>query len=255
MGCLLPATTLGQEKDTLRAYYKTGLRFGTADRVFQLQIGGSGGVHPSNLNATPAIVPSAVLYVLRLLIDRPLPLNEGLLRAVSIHIPPGLLDPPFPDDPARAPAVVGGNVETSQRLVDTLLKALGLAACSQGTMNNLVFGNEHFGYYETIAGGAGATPDAAGACGVHTHMTNSRLTDPEILELRHPVHVVIVRHDRAAQGLGKLDQLVIDLVGIRCIHVCDANGHHRLLFEPVQHVQAPSSPVASQGIRRVGDML
>ena len=150
---------------------------------------GSSGVHPGNLNATPAIVRSAVIYVLRLLLREPLPLNEGLLRAVSIELPPGLLNPDFPEDPAHAPAVVGGNVETSQRLVDTLIKALELAACSQGTMNNLIFGNAGFGYYETLCGGCGAGPDYDGASAVHSHMTNTRITDPEILEHRYPVRV------------------------------------------------------------------
>jgi len=149
----------------------------------------AGAAHPGNLNATPAVVRGVVIYVLRLLVRRPLPLNEGLMRAVALTIPPGILDPPFPDDPRRAPAVVGGNVETSQRLVDLLLRALGLAACSQGTMNNLVFGNERFGYYETVGGGAGAGPDFCGASGVHTHMTNTRITDVEVLEQRYPVRV------------------------------------------------------------------
>ncbi|HEX7184891.1 MAG TPA: hydantoinase B/oxoprolinase family protein [Thermoanaerobaculia bacterium] len=150
---------------------------------------GSAGVHPGNLNAPPAVVRSAVLYVLRLLIAEPLPLNEGILRPVEIRIPPGLLNPPFPEDPAEAPAVVGGNVETSQRLVDTLLKALKLAACSQGTMNNVLFGNARFGYYETVCGGSGAVPGARGASAVHTHMTNTRITDPEVLEHRYPVRL------------------------------------------------------------------
>ena len=163
---------------------------------------GSADVHPGNLNAPPAVVRSAVLYVLRLLIAEPLPLNEGILRPVEIRIPPGMLDPPFPDDPAEAPAVVGGNVETSQRVVDTLLKALGLAACSQGTMNNLLFGNARFGYYETVCGGAGAGPGFHGASAVHTHMTNTRITDPEVLEHRYPVLVerFAVREGSGGQG-------------------------------------------------------
>src|SRR5207245_3807420 len=98
---------------------------------------GSSGVPPGNLNATPAVVRSVVMYVLRLLLREPLPLNEGLMRAVSLEIPRGILNPDFDRDPARAPAIVGGNIETSQRLVDTLVKALRLAACSQGTMNNV----------------------------------------------------------------------------------------------------------------------
>jgi 5-oxoprolinase (ATP-hydrolysing) len=150
---------------------------------------GTAGVHPGNLNAPPAVVRSAILYVLRLLIAEPLPLNEGILSAVDIRIPSCMLNPPFPADPAEAPAVVGGNVETSQRLVDTLVKALRLAACSQGTMNNLLFGNERFGFYETVCGGAGAGPGFQGASAVHTHMTNTRITDPEVLEHRYPVRL------------------------------------------------------------------
>ena len=164
---------------------------------------GSAGVHPGNLNAPPAVVRSAVLYVLRLLIAEPLPLNEGILRPVDIRIPAGMLNPPFPDNPAEAPAVVGGNVETSQRLVDTLIKALGLAACSQGTMNNLLFGNARFGYYETICGGAGAGPGFAGASAVHTHMTNTRITDPEVVEHRYPVRLESFGIRRGSGGEGQ----------------------------------------------------
>jgi len=169
----------------------------------RLDFSGSGAVHAGNLNATPAIVQSAVIYVLRLLLRQPLPLNEGLLRAVSIELPPGLLNPTFPDDPEKAPAVVGGNVETSQRLVDTLLRALGLVACSQGTMNNLIFGNESYGYYETLGGGCGAGREFAGASGVHSHMTNTRITDPEILEQRYPVRVERFAIRRGSGGAGR----------------------------------------------------
>lgn len=168
-----------------------------------LDFSGSAGVHPGNLNATPAIVRSVALYVLRLLVAETLPLNEGLLRAVELRIPQGLLNPPFPEDAARAPAVVGGNIETSQRLVDVLLKALGLAACSQGTMNNVLFGNERFGYYETVCGGAGAGPGWAGASAVHTHMTNTRITDPEVLEHRYPVRVARFEIRRGSGGAGR----------------------------------------------------
>jgi 5-oxoprolinase (ATP-hydrolysing) len=160
-----------------------------ADPIAVIDFAGTAGVHSGNLNAPPAVVRSAVLYVLRLLIAESLPLNEGILKAVEIRLPPGLLNPPFPDDPAEAPAVVGGNVETSQRVVDTLLKALGLVACSQGTMNNLLFGTERFGFYETVCGGAGAGPGFHGASAVHTHMTNTRITDPEVLEHRYPVRL------------------------------------------------------------------
>ena len=151
---------------------------------------GSGPVHRGNLNVTPAIVQSAVMYVLRLLLDEPLPLNDGLLRAVTLRLPPdSIVNPRFPEDPAQAPAVVGGNVETSQRIVDTLLKCFERVACSQGTMNNVLFGTERFGYYETVCGGTGAGPGFDGTSAVHSHMTNTRITDPEILEHRYPVRV------------------------------------------------------------------
>ncbi|MEM7479792.1 MAG: hydantoinase B/oxoprolinase family protein [Acidobacteriota bacterium] len=164
---------------------------------------GTGPVHRGNLNAPPAVVQSAVLYVLRLLVDEPLPLNEGLMKPVRLIVPEGMLNPPFPADPLAAPAVVGGNVETSQRVVDTLIEALSLAAGSQGTMNNVLFGNERFGYYETVGGGAGAGPGFAGADAVHSHMTNTRITDPEILEHRYPVRLERFAVRRGSGGAGR----------------------------------------------------
>ncbi|MEY4181090.1 MAG: Acetophenone carboxylase gamma subunit, partial [Planctomycetota bacterium] len=150
---------------------------------------GTGPVLAGNLNANRAIVTAAVLYVLRCLLDEDVPLNQGVLNPVRIILPECLLNPSPGATPAESPAVVGGNVETSQRVVDVLLGALELAAASQGTMNNLLFGDGTFGYYETICGGSGATATAAGADAVHTHMTNTRLTDPEVLERRFPVRV------------------------------------------------------------------
>jgi 5-oxoprolinase (ATP-hydrolysing) len=152
-----------------------------------IDFSGSSLSHPGNLNATPAIVRSAVLYVLRLFVDTRMSLNEGLLDQVDIILPQCFLNPEFPDDVAACPAVVGGNVETSQRVVDSLIRALGILAAGQGTMNNFLFGNESFGYYETIGGGAGAGDGFAGASGTHVHMTNTAITDPEILEQRFPV--------------------------------------------------------------------
>ncbi|MEA2110182.1 MAG: hydantoinase B/oxoprolinase family protein [Pseudomonadota bacterium] len=135
-----------------------------------------------NTNAPLAVTKSAILYSLRCLIKEDLPLNYGCLIPITVIVEPGsLLDP----DPEAA--VVGGNVLTSQRVVDVILKAFGVAAASQGCMNNLTFGNRDFGYYETIGGGAGAGPHWHGQSGIHTHMTNTRITDPEILERRYPV--------------------------------------------------------------------
>ncbi|MCP4521912.1 MAG: 5-oxoprolinase [Cytophagales bacterium] len=165
---------------------------------------GSGGEHPNNLNATPAIINSAVLYVLRLLVDEDLPMNEGLLQNVEIKLPENsFLNPNFNRSAKECPAVVGGNVETSQRVVDTLLKALQFVACSQGTMNNLLFGNKHFGYYETICGGVGAGNGFQGASAVHQHMTNTKITDPEIFELRYPVRLEEFSIRRNSGGKGK----------------------------------------------------
>nr|WP_275106715.1 hydantoinase B/oxoprolinase family protein [Oceanipulchritudo coccoides] len=156
--------------------------------IMEIDFDGTSTTHPGNLNATPAIVRSAVLYVLRLLVNEPIPLNEGLLEGVRIKLPDCFLNPLFSDDARACPAVVGGNVETSQRMVDALVRAFGLMASGQGTMNNLLFGNEQFGYYETIGGGAGAGECFDGASGVHVHMTNTAITDPEILENRFPVY-------------------------------------------------------------------
>jgi 5-oxoprolinase (ATP-hydrolysing) len=164
---------------------------------------GTDPVHPGNLNATPAIVRSAVLYVMRFLVDRPMPLNEGLLHRVRIVLPRCFLNPAFPDDPAACPAVVGGNVETSQAVVEALIEALGLQAASQGTMNNLLFGNERFGCYETIGGGSGAGEGFDGASGVHVHMTNTAITDPEVLEQRFPVECREFSLRRESGGSGR----------------------------------------------------
>ena len=151
---------------------------------------GSAKMHRGNLNANVAIVNSVVVYVLRLLLNEKIPLNDGILKAVRLVIPSqSILNPDFPDNPEDCPAVVGGNVELSQRLTDTLLKAFGIVACSQGTMNNFLFGNKNFGYYETICGGSGAGEGFSGTSGVHTHMTNTRITDAEIMELRYPVYL------------------------------------------------------------------
>lgn len=155
-----------------------------------------------NLNATPAIVRSAILYVLRLMVNEDLPLNEGLLENVRIKLPPCFLNPEFPSEPSECPAVVGGNVETSQRIVDTAMQALQLQAGSQGTMNNLLFGNDAFGYYETIAGGAGAGDGYDGASALHTHMTNTAITDPETLEWRYPVRLREFSVRRGSGGVG-----------------------------------------------------
>ena len=154
-----------------------------------IDFSGTGPVLAGNLNANRAIVTAAVMYCLRCLLNEDIPLNQGVLEPVTIVLPECLLNPPRRDTPAECAAVAGGNVETSQRVVDVVLGALKLAAASQGTMNNLTFGNASFGYYETICGGSGATSQSDGASAVHTHMTNTRLTDVEVFELRFPVRL------------------------------------------------------------------
>jgi 5-oxoprolinase (ATP-hydrolysing) len=138
----------------------------------------------TNFNAPEAVTRAAVLYVFRSLIEEEIPMNEGCLEPLKINIPKdSILSPSFPA------AVVAGNVETSQCVTDTLYGALGALAASQGTMNNFTFGNDEVQYYETVCGGAGAGPGFDGADAVHTHMTNSRLTDPEVFEQNFPVVV------------------------------------------------------------------
>ncbi len=152
---------------------------------------------PNNFNAPLSIARAATLYVFRTLVDDAIPLNEGCLKPIRLIVPAGsMLNPRYPA------AVVAGNVETSQAVVDCLYGALGVLAASQGTMNNFTFGDETRQYYETIAGGSGAGPGFDGASAVQTHMTNSRLTDPEVLETRFPVLLeeFSIRHGSGGDG-------------------------------------------------------
>ena len=151
-----------------------------------------------NLNAPRAVTHSAILYSLRCLIDQEIPLNQGCLNPIQIIIEDGSLLAP-----SENAAVVGGNVLTSQRITDVILKAFRACAASQGCMNNFTFGNENFGYYETMGGGAGAGPHWHGQSGVHTHMTNTRITDPEILERRYPVMLREFSVRKNSGGSGK----------------------------------------------------
>lgn len=158
---------------------------------------GTSDQQPSNFNAPLAVVRAAVLYVLRTLIDVAVPLNDGFMRAVTLVVPEGsMLNPRHPA------AVVAGNVEVSQVVTDALLATLGAMAGSQGTMNNLTFGDEAHQYYETIAGGTGAGSGFAGTAAIQSHMTNSRLTDPEVLEARFPVRVegFAIRRESGGDG-------------------------------------------------------
>ena len=184
-----------------------GARIQVHIRKFQDQLSidfeGTSELHAGNLNANRSIVRSAVIYLLRCLVGEEIPLNDGLLHPISITLPHCFLNPDPSGSAATAPAVVGGNVETSQRIVDVLMGALELAGASQGTMNNWLIGDRTFGYYETVGGGSGATRFGPGADAVHCHMSNTRLTDPEILESRLPVILreFRIRSDSGGPGM------------------------------------------------------
>ncbi|HZO12345.1 MAG TPA: hydantoinase B/oxoprolinase family protein, partial [Polyangiaceae bacterium] len=167
------------------------------DRM-EIDFAGTGSEVDDNLNAPRAVTVAAVLYVLRLLAAEPIPLASGCLRPVTLRIPARSVLAPGPER-----AVAGGNVETSQRVVDVLLAALDLCAASQGTMNNLTFGTNEWGYYETLGGGCGASAQGDGASAVHSHMTNTRITDPEVLESRFPVRVIEFAVRRGSGGSGR----------------------------------------------------
>lgn len=168
------------------------------NRKAGIDFSGTSGQHPGNLNAPTAVCKAAVLYVFRSLVEKDIPLNEGCMRPLEMVIPEkSILNPEYPA------AVVAGNVETSQYIVDTLLGALGVMAGSQGTMNNFTFGDEEFQYYETICGGSGAGNGFDGTDAVQTHMTNSRITDPEVLEWRFPVRLEEFSIRQNSGGNGK----------------------------------------------------
>ena len=166
-------------------------------RAAKIDFTGTSAQAANNFNAPGSVTKAAVLYVFRCLVDSDIPMNAGCLKPLEILVPDGSLLKPRPPG-----AVAAGNVETSQAVVDCLFGALGVLAASQGTMNNLTFGNARHQYYETICGGAGAGRDFDGQSAVHTHMTNSRLTDPEVLETRYPVLLEEFRIRRGSGGAG-----------------------------------------------------
>jgi len=173
------------------------VRVDSATRSASVDFTGTSAQQPNNFNAPYSICRAATLYVFRTLVDDMIPMNDGCLRPITLVVPEGsMLNPLYPA------AVVAGNVETSQVITDALFAACRALAPSQGTMNNFTFGNDRHQYYETIAGGAGAGPDFDGASAVQTHMTNSRLTDPEVLETRYPVLVERFAIRRGSGGAG-----------------------------------------------------
>jgi 5-oxoprolinase (ATP-hydrolysing) len=180
------------------AKISVSIRVDQAKRAAVIDFTGTSDQRNDNFNAPSAIAYAAVLYVFRCLVDDDIPLNAGCLKPLDVIIPEGsMLAPRYPA------AVVAGNVETSQAIVDTLFGALGVAGAAQGTMNNFTFGDATRQYYETICGGAGAGPDYDGASAVHTHMTNTRLTDPEVLEWRFPVLLESFGIRRGSGGSGR----------------------------------------------------
>jgi 5-oxoprolinase (ATP-hydrolysing) len=192
----------------------------------------------NNFNAPYSICRAATLYVFRTLVDDPIPMNDGCMRPIELRVPKGsMLNPAYPA------AVVAGNVETSQVITDCLFAATGALAPSQGTMNNFTFGSANHQYYETIAGGAGAGPGFDGASAVQTHMTNSRLTDPEILETRFPVLLerFAIRHGSGGEGAG-----------------CGGDGveRHIRFLEPMRaNILSNRRRIAPKGIAGGGDAM
>ena len=179
------------------AHIRVAIRVDREKREATIDFTGTSLQQPTNFNAPSAVCKAAVLYVFRTLVDDEIPMNAGCLKPITIVIPEGsMLSPRYPA------AVVAGNVETSQAITDCLYGALGVLAASQGTMNNFTFGNEAHQYYETISGGSGAGPDFDGTSVVQTHMTNSRLTDPEVLEWRFPVRLESYAIRRNSGGAG-----------------------------------------------------
>jgi len=169
----------------------------TASRTATVDFTGTGPQSPGNFNAPPAVTRAVVLYVFRCLVGEDIPLNDGCLKPIRIVIPAGTFLSPEP-----GAAVVAGNTEVSQATCNALFGALGRLACSQATMNNVVFGDATRQYYETICGGMGAGPDSPGASAIQTHMTNTRMTDPEVFELRYPVRLEQFAIRRGSGGAG-----------------------------------------------------
>jgi len=174
------------------------IRVDRAARSAEIDFTGTSGQLPNNFNAPSAVCMAAVLYVFRTLVDDAIPLNAGCLKPLKVIIPPGsMLNPHYPA------SVVSGNVETSTCITNALYGALGVMAAAQGTMNNFTFGNARYQYYETISGGSGAGPGFDGTDVVQTNMTNSRLTDPEILEFRFPVRLESYAIRTGSGGAGR----------------------------------------------------
>ncbi len=208
------------------ATIKVTIRIDRAARSAEIDFSGTSPQLDNNFNAPSAITMAAVLYVFRTLVDDDIPLNAGCLKPLRVVIPEGsMLNPRHPA------AVVAGNVETSQCVTDALYGALGLMGASQGTMNNFTFGNARHQYYETISGGSGAGDGFDGTDCVQTHMTNSRLTDPEVLEWRYPVLLEEFSIRRGSGGTGKWrggDGAVRRVRFLEAMTAAILSGHRRI---------------------------
>jgi len=223
-----------------------------ARREATIDFTGTSPMSPRNFNTPPAIARAVVLYVFRTLVRQSIPLNEGCLVPLSIRLPErSLVSPEYPA------AVVAGNVETSQCLADALLAALGACAASQGTMNNFTFGNDVHQYYETLGGGTGAGPAFDGASAVHSHMTNSRLTDPEVLEWRHPVRLRRFEIRRGSGGEGRHrggDGIVRELEFLEPMHAAILSNRRRTAPFGLAG-GSPGRPGRNAVIRRDGTVI
>ena len=220
------------------AEVRVAIRVDKAARSATFDFTGTSAQLGDNFNAPRSIVRAAALYVVRTLIDDVIPMNDGCLRSIALIVPEGsMLSPAWPA------AVVAGNVETSQVVTDALFAATGRLAPAQGTMNNFTFGNDAYQYYETIAGGSGAGPDHDGTDAVQTHMTNSRLTDPEILETRLPVRLDRFAIRRGSGGAG-------------AHHGGDGVVRELTFLEPMRaNILANRRKVAPRGLAGGGDAL
>jgi len=177
---------------------RVAVRVDRTRRSAVVDFAGTGPQRPDNFNAPPAVTRAAVLYCFRCLVGENIPLNDGCLKPIEIRLPPGTFLSPAP-----GAAVVAGNTEVSQAVCNALFGALGAVACAQATMNNFLFGDSERQYYETICGGSGAGPGFAGASAIQTHMTNTRMTDPEVLELRYPVRLESFAIRSGSGGAGR----------------------------------------------------
>jgi 5-oxoprolinase (ATP-hydrolysing) len=224
LGVLRPGSFAYEMDDG--AVIKVRIDIDRAARSAVIDFTGTSPQQNSNFNAPAAVCKAAVLYVFRTLVDDDIPMNAGCLKPLEIAIPEGcMLNPRYPA------AVVAGNVETSQCITDALYGALGLMGASQGTMNNFTFGNARYQYYETVCGGSGAGPDFDGTDAVHTHMTNSRLTDPEVLEWRYPVLVegFAIRRGSGGRGAHRGGDGVVRRIRFReAMTAAILSGHRRV---------------------------